>query len=287
MSSEQVEGVECGQGLGDHTIATSTAASEPVPLDGGTGSAYDHLFNIKINSPDRLLVQIGGMSDQEFDALPQADRELILAIDYERYIVALSLISRCQQLDVVRQSHSRMLEYAEGDQGPDPTDVYVQQVLADGLKLKKILPKRPPVLLIGNMPGALDRHPVQFMSDLSGRLMGMIERFLPEWIKADRDEAVHVMTGMHELFQNHLQHGNGSNPKLNLLADIHVNDRIFSAVVANEGWGYLPEIVGDPTIFENIGKINGRGRLLMRSFFDTVRTRPDGRRDVVIKRRKN
>jgi anti-sigma regulatory factor (Ser/Thr protein kinase) len=70
---------------------------------------------------------------------------------------------------------------------------------------------------------------------------------------------------------------------------VHVRARLTSeeAVITlkDQGPGFDPKVLPDPTDPENIGKISGRGLLLIRTFMDDVYFNETGNEITLIKRR--
>ncbi|HEY7428312.1 MAG TPA: ATP-binding protein, partial [Gemmataceae bacterium] len=70
---------------------------------------------------------------------------------------------------------------------------------------------------------------------------------------------------------------------------IHVHARASADeacyVVRDEGPGFNPNILPDPTDPANLEKVTGRGLLLIRTFMDEVRHNEKGNEIVMIKRR--
>lgn len=56
-------------------------------------------------------------------------------------------------------------------------------------------------------------------------------------------------------------------------------------VVSDEGPGFDPSILPDPTDPENVGKVNGRGLFLIQTFMDEVRFNDTGNELTMLKRR--
>jgi CheY-like chemotaxis protein len=55
--------------------------------------------------------------------------------------------------------------------------------------------------------------------------------------------------------------------------------------IRDEGPGFDPSLLPDPTAPENVGKVNGRGMFLIRTFMDEVRFNDTGNELTMIKRR--
>ena len=55
--------------------------------------------------------------------------------------------------------------------------------------------------------------------------------------------------------------------------------------IRDQGPGFDPSSLPDPTAPENVGKVNGRGMFLIRTFMDEVRFNESGNEVTMIKRR--
>jgi len=55
-------------------------------------------------------------------------------------------------------------------------------------------------------------------------------------------------------------------------------------VIRDEGPGFDPKIVPDPTTDENLEKPNGRGIMLMRAYMDEIRYNAQGNQVRIVKR---
>jgi serine/threonine-protein kinase RsbW len=69
---------------------------------------------------------------------------------------------------------------------------------------------------------------------------------------------------LEEAVVNGLRHGNGGDPAKRVLVRYRVLPEAVVIDVEDEGPGFDPTAVPDPTLPENLGKPSGRGLLLMR-----------------------
>ena len=65
-------------------------------------------------------------------------------------------------------------------------------------------------------------------------------------------------------------HGNKLDPNKNVIVSINISDDELKVSIKDEGEGFDPESVPDPTKPENIMRDSGRGIHIMRSFIDEV-----------------
>ncbi len=80
---------------------------------------------------------------------------------------------------------------------------------------------------------------------------------------------------LREAVANAIKHGNKLNPEKRVFVSMHVEPGVrLDIVVEDEGDGFDPARLSDPTEPENILRQSGRGVFYMRHFMDEVRFRP-------------
>jgi serine/threonine-protein kinase RsbW len=94
-----------------------------------------------------------------------------------------------------------------------------------------------------------------------------------------------VRLALEEAVANAVQHGHGGDPSKEVRVRCRVTSAQVLAEVEDEGPGFDPTWVPDPTAPENLGKPRGRGLLLMRSYLTRVRFSGPGNRVTLCKRR--
>ena len=103
-----------------------------------------------------------------------------------------------------------------------------------------------------------------------------------DWIQHD---VFSVHLAMEEALVNAIRHGN----KLDVNKHVHVACRVSSELIrieiTDEGEGFDPSSVPDPTDPANIEAPSGRGLMLMRSFMSRVEYNDVGNRVVMEKER--
>lgn len=75
---------------------------------------------------------------------------------------------------------------------------------------------------------------------------------------------------MEEALTNAIRHGNGSNPELEVFVRCEINDERMLVIVRDQGAGFAPGEVPDPTDDEGLLAEGGRGLLLMRAYMTRV-----------------
>jgi serine/threonine-protein kinase RsbW len=94
-----------------------------------------------------------------------------------------------------------------------------------------------------------------------------------------------VRLALEEAVVNGLRHGNRGDPRKRVRVCYFAGPEAVVAEVEDEGPGFDPEKVPDPTAPENLGKPSGRGLLLMRHFMTWVRFSRRGNCVAMGKRR--
>jgi serine/threonine-protein kinase RsbW len=86
-----------------------------------------------------------------------------------------------------------------------------------------------------------------------------------------------VMLAVVEAVTNAIQHGNRYSPEKNVTFETHRSTHNLRFTISDEGEGFDPNRVPDPTLPENIEKPCGRGVFLIRNLADGVNFEDDGR----------
>ncbi len=79
-----------------------------------------------------------------------------------------------------------------------------------------------------------------------------------------------IKLALEEALVNAIKHGNQMDPDKRVLVVFHVTRERFDIRITDEGVGFNPEDVPDPTAIENLERPCGRGLLLMRGFMTEV-----------------
>lgn len=102
----------------------------------------------------------------------------------------------------------------------------------------------------------------------------------------DDDTCFAVKLAIEESVVNAMRHGNKFDPRLKVKVRYEVTDREVRIHVHDEGRGFDPAKVPDPTREENLAKPHGRGIMLMRAYMDEVAYTESGTEVILVKRRK-
>jgi len=80
-----------------------------------------------------------------------------------------------------------------------------------------------------------------------------------------------VRLALDEALANAINHGNGRDRSKKVSVAYRVTSQLIEISVCDEGHGFDPSDVVDPTLPENLAKPSGRGIMLMRSYMASVR----------------
>ena len=113
------------------------------------------------------------------------------------------------------------------------------------------------------------------------------ERLLEEVVRHgySQGDVFAVKLALEEVLVNAIKHGNkyDSNKSVNVAHEIDEHQAVFT--ITDEGGGFRPADVPDPTADENLEKPCGRGLMLMRAFMDEVSYNDRGNQVRLMKRK--
>jgi serine/threonine-protein kinase RsbW len=90
-----------------------------------------------------------------------------------------------------------------------------------------------------------------------------------------------------EAIINAITHGHGediNDPNLSVRVDYVIDERSIAVRVTDNGLGFDPSAVPDPTLDENLYRVTGRGIFLMRKAMDRVVYNAIGNSVLLIRR---
>lgn len=98
----------------------------------------------------------------------------------------------------------------------------------------------------------------------------------------NQDNYGKILIGTLEAVNNAIIHGNKSDESKFVSVDIKVGDSNLEVTIADEGKGFKPSEVPDPTRPENIEALNGRGIFLMSRLADDIKFNKKGNKVTLI-----
>ncbi|OGU76242.1 MAG: hypothetical protein A2V93_02935 [Ignavibacteria bacterium RBG_16_34_14] len=114
-----------------------------------------------------------------------------------------------------------------------------------------------------------------------------VEEFVNYFAKdigVDEDKMNGLMLSVTEATTNAIIHANKNDPSKKVTIDVFVDNGYLTIKVKDEGKGFDPSKVPDPTASENLLKDSGRGVYLMRVYMDELKynVTPTGTETILI-----
>ncbi len=94
-----------------------------------------------------------------------------------------------------------------------------------------------------------------------------------------------VRLALDEALANAIRHGNKSDESKNVTVSYEIDENAFEVSICDEGPGFDPDDVPDPTLDENLERPCGRGVMLMRAYMSEVSFNETGNCVRMIKRK--
>lgn len=92
-----------------------------------------------------------------------------------------------------------------------------------------------------------------------------------------------IHLAVEEALMNAIKHGNQRDPKKSIAIEYGLNASMLKIAVEDEGEGFDPSDVPDPTLDENLELPSGRGLMLMKTFMTNVEYNEKGNRVAMEK----
>ena len=92
-----------------------------------------------------------------------------------------------------------------------------------------------------------------------------------------------IKLALEEAMTNAVKHGNCSDASKQITVRYFVSDERAEIIVGDEGCGFEPGCIPDPTANERLTLPNGRGIMLMRAYMDDVAYRCNGQEVYLMK----
>jgi serine/threonine-protein kinase RsbW len=116
--------------------------------------------------------------------------------------------------------------------------------------------------------------------DTEREVLGLLQE-----LDYDDDHIFAVRLALEEALVNAMKHGNAFDPNRSVHIWYRASAERIEIRVADEGGGFDPEQVPDPTADENLERPCGRGIMLMRCYMDEVTFSAEGNQVSMVKRR--
>lgn len=99
-----------------------------------------------------------------------------------------------------------------------------------------------------------------------------------------RESIFAIRLALDEALVNAVKHGNQGDPSKNVRIDFSIDGEQVVLNIEDQGKGFNPDTIPDPTDPKNLGNPNGRGVMLMNAYMTEVRFNGLGNRVTLIKR---
>ena len=88
-----------------------------------------------------------------------------------------------------------------------------------------------------------------------------------------------IRLAIEEAITNAFEHGHaGLDPSLSITVEYAVTPNQIQIAIEDQGPGFSPDDLPDPTLLENLSKPSGRGVMLMQAYMSSVEFNPAGNR---------
>ena len=101
------------------------------------------------------------------------------------------------------------------------------------------------------------------------RVQTEIEEALQQWAYTETD-IFSIKLALEEALVNAIKHGNQMDPDKTVSVRYQITSDRFDITITDQGMGFNPEEVPDPTLPENIEKGSGRGVYIIRELMTTA-----------------
>lgn len=101
----------------------------------------------------------------------------------------------------------------------------------------------------------------------------------------DEDSLFAIRLALDEALCNAVRHGNKNDPSKHITVEYTVDEDRLKVSVADEGGGFVPNHLPDPTADENLERPNGRGVMLMKAYMTDVSYNEQGNQVTMVKDR--
>jgi serine/threonine-protein kinase RsbW len=95
---------------------------------------------------------------------------------------------------------------------------------------------------------------------------------------------LNLRVGLAEALANAMLYGNGKDPAKRVKMEVDFHDSAITARITDQGPGFNPMAVPDPTIPANLTRAEGRGIFLMRKLLDEVHFNDQGNSVTLVLR---
>jgi len=119
--------------------------------------------------------------------------------------------------------------------------------------------------------GEVEKKDIKFRSE--SRVIREASSMILDYLKPfglDESGAFEIKLCVEEAVRNAIVHGNKSDPARQVKLGYWIEDGVVNIEIEDEGSGFKPELVKDPTKDENLTRNSGRGVYLIKKLMDKV-----------------
>lgn len=109
-------------------------------------------------------------------------------------------------------------------------------------------------------------------------LMELAQRF-----QFSEDDQFAIRLALDEAIINAIRHGNRCDASKTVRIDFRISTRQCRVTVTDQGCGFCPGRLPDPTLDENLERPNGRGVMLMKAYMNKVQYNTRGNGVTLVK----
>ena len=123
-------------------------------------------------------------------------------------------------------------------------------------------------------------HPLELILKSDPQKINEVEFFVKTFaqdMQISEDIYPNILISVTEAVNNAIIHGNQSNMNKDVKIELTSSEETLTISVSDEGEGFNPKSVPDPTLEENIDKLGGRGVFLIQQLSDKVFFKNEGR----------
>ena len=117
-------------------------------------------------------------------------------------------------------------------------------------------------------------------------LVGVVIQSALDQTEVDPDQGHWLVMSAREAVINAIVHGNNQEPGKRVLVEVDLDGEDLVVRVQDEGSGFDPKILPDPTSPENLMRPSGRGIFMMRQFADSIEYSFPAKRGTMVTLRK-
>lgn len=123
-------------------------------------------------------------------------------------------------------------------------------------------------------------HPTELILKSDPQKINEVESFVKQFardLKINENIFPNILISVTEAVNNAIIHGNQRNINKEVKIYLEESETTLTIIVSDQGSGFNPSNVPDPTLEENIDKLGGRGVFLIQQLCDKVFFKNNGR----------